>query len=241
MNGYLTPHAVEPPTRRSLHKTAKKLGAATLSLCVLLAAPAHADKPGRGLTADFEKNYLTFIIDHHYSALRITELAAGTDVQRDAPVNNPQEGTSPTFGTTATPAKAVSDEIKSMARAANRMQREEILEAQRFLRDWYGVTYNPKLTPEGQQKIQLLEQTAAGQQFDQTFLEVFSSHHYRALAPSLDCQVKSDIAHDQLRHYCDGIVHMQTRDINNMRKQLCDRFSICDYQPTTGVRGQRSS
>jgi len=213
---------------------------AVLSLCALLSATAYADGPGRGLTAQFEKDYLAFIIDHHYSALRMTELAAGTDLQRDAMLNNPQEGTSPTPNTAATPAKASNEQIKSMARQANRTQREEILKAQRFLRDWYGASHTPELKPEGQQQIQLLEQTPAGTQFDQTFLEVFSSHHYRALAPSLDCQVKSDIQHDSLKHYCDGIVHAQTNGINDMRKLLCDKFSICDYQPTTGLRGQYS-
>jgi hypothetical protein len=78
-----------------------------LGLCIL-AAPggvALADGPGRGATAHFEQHYLTFIIDHHYSALRMTELAAGTDPMRDAQVVAPQEGTSPTPRFAATPAK----------------------------------------------------------------------------------------------------------------------------------------
>lgn len=215
--------------------------AASASAVLVLAAvtyPAYADGPGRGLTASFEQDYLKFIIDHHYSALRMTELAAGTDVQRDAAVDNKEEGTSPTPGTSATPPKAGMDEIKSMARAGNRMQREEIMKAQKMLKDWYGTSYIPKLQPEGQQQIQLLEQTAGGAQFEQTYLQVFSSHHYRALAPSLDCQVKSDIGHDKLKHYCEGIVHHQTMEINEMRMMLCKQFAICDYQPTTGLRGQ---
>lgn len=213
---------------------------AALLLAATLSPLASADAPGRGLTAQFEQSYLTFIIDHHFSALRMTELAAGTAPQRDAAVNNPQEGTAPTPNTSATPAKATSDDIKSMAREANRMQREEIVKAQKFLRDWYGATHTPQLLPEGQQQIQILEQAKTGPQFNQAFLEIFSSHHYRALAPSLDCEVKSDIQHDQLKHYCDGIVHAQVLQINDMREHLCKDFSICDYQPTTGPRGQSS-
>ena len=210
------------------------------SLMAFIAAPANADSPGRGLTAQFEQDYLTFIIDHHYSALRMTELAAGTDAQRDAAIDNKDEGTSPTPNAAATPPKAGVEEIKSMAREASRVQREEILTAQRFLKEWYGITHTPQLLPEGQQQIQLLEQTPGGAQFEQTFLEVFSSHHYRALTPSLDCEVKSDLQHDQLRHYCNGIVHAQVQQISNMQKLLCSQFSICDYQPTTGLRGQYS-
>ncbi len=209
-----------------------------ISISILLTLPAIADSPGRGLAAQFEKDYLIFIINHHFSALRIIELAAGTDPQRDAAIDNPQEGTSPMPEASATPAKATSDEIKSMARQANRMQREEIATAQRFLREWHGINSTSQLLPEGQRQIQLLEQTPVGDQFNHVFLEVFSSHHYRALVPSQDCLVKADIKHDSPIHYCEGIVENQAREINDMRKQLCDKFNICDFQPTTGVRGQ---
>lgn len=212
-----------------------------ISVCALAAFPVYAEAPGRGAIAQFEKDYLTFIINHHYSALRITELAAGTDAQRDEPVNNPQEGTAPTPNFSATPAKASSDEIKSMSRMANRMQREEIVKAQRFLKDWYGVDHAPQLTPEGQQKIQVLTQAGAGPQFDRAFLENFSNHHYRALAPSQDCRVKSDLKHAELKHYCEGIVESQTRSINDMRNQLCMRFNNCDFQPSDVTAAQHSS
>lgn len=219
----------------------KALAVTTLTCSALLIGPAQADGPGRGQTAEFERDYLTFIIDHHFSALRMTELAAGTDTQRDPPVDNPQEGTSPTPSTSPTPPKAGMDDIKSMARMANRMQREEILTAQNFLREWYGETHTPTVRAEGQQQIRLLEQTSAGAQFEQTFLQIFSNHHYGALHPSLDCQVKSDNDHHQLKEYCEGIVHNQVREINNMREMLCRQFSICDYQPTTGTRIQSSA
>jgi uncharacterized protein (DUF305 family) len=215
--------------------------AATVSVCSLAAIPGYADAPGRGKTSEFEKSYLTFIINHHFSALRMSELAAGTDLQRDAAVNNPEEGTAPTPNTSQTPAKASSEDIKSMSRMANRMQREEIIKAQRFLRDWYGVNHTPQLTQQGQQQIQTLTQTAAGNQFDRAFLETFSNHHYGALIPSQDCRVKADLLHNELKHYCEGIVENQTREINGMRDQLCKRFNVCDFQPSSGSNGSNGS
>jgi hypothetical protein len=91
------------------------------------------------------------------------------------------------------------------------VQREEIKKAQKFLRDWYGIEHTPQLMPKGQQQIQALEQTPAGKQFDQVFLEVFASHHFRAMTQSQECRVKADIAHEDLKHYCEGIVGAQTR------------------------------
>ncbi|MFC7516676.1 DUF305 domain-containing protein [Herbaspirillum sp. GCM10030257] len=219
----------------------KGLTVTALTLSAIVMTPAQADGPGRGATAQFERDYLTFIIDHHYSALRMTELAAGTDVQRDPPVNNPQEGTSPTPGTSATPPKAGMEDVKSMARMGNRMQREEIAKAQKFLREWYGVNHTPTVRPEGQQQIQLLEQAPGGAQFERTFLQVFSNHHYGALHPSLDCQVKADNDHHQLKGYCEGIVHHQIMEVNDMREMLCKQFSICDFQPTTGTATQSAT
>jgi hypothetical protein len=70
--------------------------ACTTTIGLLTAATtARADAPGRGLTAPFEVAFLKMAIDHHFAALRVTGLAAGTDATRD-PELSPEEGTSPT-------------------------------------------------------------------------------------------------------------------------------------------------
>lgn len=211
----------------------------TTSLIAAASGTSFADGPGRGLTAEFEKRYLRNIIDHHYSALRITELAAGTDHQRDDDIS-PIEGTSPTPRTNPVQGKAGSDEIKSMARMNNRMQREEILTAQRFLRDWYGISYSPRLSPEGQAQITVLEKAPTGHGFDHLFLEVLSRHHYMALGPSADCQVAADQLHHALIRYCSAVVHSQIKDIQEMREMLSKEFGYHDYQPQSGERGRHS-
>lgn len=209
----------------------------TANTCLLLSAlgaalPAVAEGPGRGDTAKFERSYLVFVIDHHYSALRMTELAAGTDRTRDATVNNPMEGTSPTPEFGATPAKSTDDEIKSMARQENRMQREEIAKAQRMLKDWYGVRHDPVLGTEGRMMLDKLEGSPSGPQFDEAFLRSMSNHHFTILGPSLHCQVRSDLRHTTLMRYCDNIVVAQKNGINDMREMLCMKFSDCGFVPS---------
>lgn len=44
-----------------------------------------------------------------------------------------------------------------------------------------------------------------------------------------------------LKHYCDGIVDNQTREIDEMREQLCKKFSLCDFQPGSGRNGQHAN
>lgn len=202
-------------------------------------SPARADDPGEGLTRHFEIDYLKSIADHHFAALRMTELAAGTDLQRDPPVM-PMEGTSPTPDTHPVQAKAEMDELKSLARRNNRMQREEILTAQMFLRDWYGIEYQPRVRGMSRAQIAILEGAPAGREFDHLFMEVLSRHHFMALGPSTTCQVASDIDHEPLHRYCSGIVHAQINDIKSMREMLCKGFSICDYQPVVGLKGRHS-
>jgi len=179
------------------------------------------------------------IADHHLSALRMTELAAGTDATRD-PAISPDEGTSPTPDRAPVQAKAQSAELKSLARRNNRMQREEILTALGFLRDWYGIQYQPRVDRRGQAQIALLEQVPAGGEFDHLFMEVLSRHHALALVPSTQCQVSIDLEHHMLQRYCSGIVHAQINDISDMREMLCRDFSVCDYQPLVGLKGRHS-
>lgn len=204
-----------------------------IALLVVTVTTTIADTPGRGRTAAFEINYLRFIINHHFSALRMSELAAGTDPVRDAAMLT-NEGTAPTEGFPSTPSKSRLDDIKSMARAANRMQREEIGMAQQMLREWYNTDHRPAVTPEGQRLIDAVETAASGRAFDQAFLMNFSRHHYMALQPSLDCQVHRELEHDKLDRYCRGIVHAQVNEITEMRMMLCREFSLCDYQPSQG-------
>jgi uncharacterized protein (DUF305 family) len=118
----------------------------TIPLAIAASLPfsALADSPGHGLTARFEVEFMQMTIDHHFAALRMTELAAGTDMQRNPEISD-SEGTSPTNGFAATPAKATPDDLKSMARRNNRMQREEIMTLQGFLKDWYGIQYQPRV------------------------------------------------------------------------------------------------
>jgi uncharacterized protein (DUF305 family) len=202
-----------------------------------LGLAARADEPGRGLTAQFEIDFLKFSIDHHFSALRLSELAAGTDTSREAKMDA-QEGTSPTPDFEASPPKAGNDQLRSMARTANRVQREEIMQARDFLKKWYGIDYEPQLTAEGRQKIEILESAPAGPQFDQAFIEVFSRHHYNILPRAVDCLTSRELKHHDLENYCRGILDSQIRQIDDMRHSLCKLYGICDYQPLEDPMGK---
>lgn len=204
-----------------------------------LTADGQLTGPGRGLTKQFEISFMESTIDHHFSALRITELAAGTDTQRSASLS-PAEGTAPTPGFPATAAKADLPDLKSLARRNNRMQREEIQTMRQFLKDWYGIDYQPHLTSAGQEMIQLLDSTAAGAAFDHAFYEAFSRHHFTLLDPVNQCLTGSEEMHPDLMRLCRDMWHSQTSDIDQMRRELARHFGIVDFQPFKDPRGQHS-
>lgn len=234
-----TPHN-EPTSRMaSLRKgvtrktTLGVLGIATLA--TLITPAADAAEPGRGITASFEVRLMQLIIDHHYSALRMTELAAGTDPQRTGNLA-PNEGTSPTPGYPPTRPKSSLDEVRSMARMENRSQREQLAQLRMFLRQWYGVDYQPRVRQEQQQMLAHLEHAQPGRDFDHVFLEVFSRHHYTLLQPMNACITGADRRHDELIRLCSQMWHMQTTGVDEMRQLLERHFNIVDYQPFAGDR-----
>lgn len=207
------------------------LSRAALVMCLASASAlnAVAEEPGKGKTAPFEVHYLTMMIDHHFSALRMTELAAGTE-QRIASEVSPHDRVYPSPGFSATEPHAVLPEIKSLSRSANRMQREEILTAQKFLKEWYGVDYEPKLSEEARRDIATLE-ALQGAEFDKAFLKMFSQHHYQAAESSLQCLVARDLEHHDLHRYCENIMHAQVNEIDHMRHLACKHYEKCDIQP----------
>lgn len=120
------------------------------------------------------------------------------------------------------------------------MQREEIMTAQRFLRDWYGMNHDPVLTPQGRRQIRYLEDAPPGAEFDHLWMETLSRHHYMAITMATECLVASDLKHAALQRYCSGIQHAQIEGINDMREMLCKTKNICDYQPLRGLKGRHS-
>lgn len=200
--------------------TSRRLAAASLfGLAGLLPAAAQAAPIIEPPPFVDEVQYLEFTIDHHFSALRITELAAGT-----AAVGSSSNvaGSPDVFA--ATPAKGTNPLVLETATMANAEQRMEITEAQGFLRGYYGIDYAPRLRPFAQPLIAALDQAAAGDPFNVAYLEVFSGHHESLLPPSQGCVEAA--THEDVRAMCARIVEMQGQQIEEMRTELRETYGI---------------
>ncbi len=128
-----------------------------------------------------------------------------------------------------------------MARRNNRMQREEIMKMQGFLRDWYGIQYQPRVRPENAVQIAILERAQPGADFNHAFYELFARHHYTLMEPVNACMTGTDLGHDELRMECRGMWHSQIADIEMIRMELKKHFGIEDYQPFRNLEPLRGN
>lgn len=186
---------------------------------LLPAATAHAVPFLQSPTFANEVQYLEFTIDHHYSALRMTELAVGTD----------SVGSSSNFAGSpdvyaATPAKATDPVAVQVATTANAAQRKEIVKGQSFLQTYYGIDFIPTLQPPLEPLVSYLDQTASGDPFNIAFLEDFSGHHATLIPASQQCTTEA--VHAEVQAYCASIVASQTMQISQMRTELADVYGI---------------
>ena len=208
--------------QRDPGKTAQaRLASAAVAIVVGAAVPMTAravpfvEPPPFGNEADF----LEFTIDHHFSALRITELAAGT-----AAVGSSSHFAGSPNAFPSTPPQATDPVVLEVATAANAAQRMEIVDTQGMLENFYDVRYVPRMLSSQRQLVDALEAAPAGDPFNIAFLEIFSGHHATLLPPARECA--SVAPHAEVRAMCANMVAAQTREIEEMRAHLASAYGI---------------
>ena len=201
----------------SLARASTFVGA--LGIAILLPYSAHAVPMVEPPPFVNEVFYLKFTINHHFSALRMTELAAGTSTVGTA---SNYAGSPNIFA--PSPQKATDPVALNIAVEANQAQRMEIVEAQQFLSTYYGISHVPSLQPFSIPLLATLEQAPPGDPFNIAFLEVFSGHHATLLPPSQECTMQA--SHADVREYCAMIVASQTAQIAEMRTRLSEAYGI---------------
>ncbi len=173
-----------------------------------------------------ETDFLEFTIDHHFSALRITELAAGT-----AAVGFSSHFAGSPNAFPSTPPQATDPVVLEVATAANAAQRMEIVDTQGMLENFYDVRYVPRMLSSQRQLVDALEAAPAGDPFNIAFLEIFSGHHATLLPPARECA--SVAPHAQVRAMCASMVAAQTQEIEEMRAHLASAYGITEIPYVT--------
>jgi uncharacterized protein (DUF305 family) len=162
-----------------------------------LASIASRPAPSRS-TARYEIDFMTDMIDHHAMAVMMAEMCVE---------------------------KAVHDELRRLCEGIIAAQSREIRQMQSWLRQWYGVTYEPRMSRGAMKQMEGLA-SLSGAAFEIAFMEMMIKHHAKAVKEGEQCVNR--VFHDELRDLCENIIATQTAEIELMQSWLCEWYDICE-------------
>lgn len=153
-------------------------------------------------SAKVEVDYMRFTADHHTMGIEMAQLCL---------------------------AKAYRPELLELCRRNLADQTRERAEVLQWLRDWYGINYQPRISANGRRDIALLAAEPDGDPFQIRFLYVFPKHHENIVQKSE--RLLPEMFHPPLRQLASNIIVNQTRDINDMRSWACAWYGDCHTVP----------
>lgn len=169
----------------------------TAIACQTVSGFANGPAPERDQRR-FEINFLTEMIDHHFGAIKMSELCDGRTVHAEL--------------------HQMCDEMKA-AQAA------EITMMQGWLQSWYGVSHTPTLDRKMQRRIDALAKLS-GAAFEKAFMAMMIPHHAEAIERSRDCLLQA--YHAEMLNMCAKMLGAQGDEIAMMRLWLIEWYGIND-------------
>lgn len=163
-------------------------------------ASAPATNPA---SAQTEREYMEFTVDHHTAAIRMGEICLQ---------------------------KATNEKLRAMCQNIIQTQMSERSDVLNWLRSWYGVNKQPEIRPNARMMIRRLESLPAGDTFNIEISKMFIRHHMQIIQRSQ--QVLPRLSHQQLKDLAQNMTAMQSKEIEDFRSILCDTYRICGYTPT---------
>jgi uncharacterized protein (DUF305 family) len=147
--------------------------------------------------ANYETKFMTDMIDHHMMAVMTSEVCLE---------------------------EAVHEELRTMCQEIIAAQTAEIAQMQSWLQDWYGITYEPEMTPGGERMVERLA-ALEGAEFEIAFMEMMIKHHEGAVKEGEHCVAKAE--HQALIDMCQNIIATQSAEIAQMQTWLCEWYGEC--------------
>lgn len=158
--------------------------------------PASAAAPSPA-QANYEIKFMQDMIDHHMMAIMMAQLCLE---------------------------KAVHTELRALCTEIIAAQRAEIEQMQAWLQAWYGISYEPQMTPGAMQHMEKMAALSPAE-FEVAFMEMMIKHHTKAVKKGEQCLDKA--YHADLEQLCQDIIAAQTREIALMESWLCAWYGIC--------------
>lgn len=161
-------------------------------------ALANAPAPNP-TTAKFEVGFMERLSDHHLSAVKADTLC----LQR-----------------------ATHQALLNLCASDKKSQQMEINELVSWLKQWYGVSYQPRLTVAGRALVSYLDSVHNSKAFEIAYMEAIMPHHMQAILMAQNCLQRA--YHEQLKELCSNTISAQRMEMNEMKGFLCTWYDICN-------------
>lgn len=163
------------------------------------AAPGPATASAAAPTqaqARYEIRFMENMIDHHMMAVRMAQVCEQN---------------------------ATHEELRDLCAQIEASQSQEIAQMQSWLRQWYGITYEPRMTPGMERQIEKLA-SLGGAEFEIEFMQMMIEHHEKAVREGERCVERA--YHPELIQLCQNIVQTQTEEIQTMQTWLSEWYGV---------------
>lgn len=166
-----------------------------LSFVPLVSASGPAPEPDQ---RRFEMSFLEEMIDHHYVAVKMSELCDGRTAHPD---------------------------LQSMCENIRTAQTAEIATMRSWLQTWYGIDHEPQIDKNAAKQIADLSQLT-GTAFEQAYMIMMIEHHSMAAMMAIDCL--NQAYHPEMLNMCAMMLASQSDEIVTMRLWLQQWYGITD-------------
>lgn len=146
----------------------------------------------------FEIEFLKSMIDHHYGAVKMSELCKG---------------------------RTVHAELQAMCDSIIANQTAEIEKMRGWLRSWYGEDEEPSLTGRSRRDVERLARLT-GAEFEKAYMTMMIEHHSMAAKMAIDCL--NEAYHPEMLNMCAMMLGMQGDEIVQLRIWLQQWYGIND-------------
>ena len=123
--------------------------------------------------------------------------------------------------------KATHQDLKDLCHEMVKMQTAEIGQMKQWLKDWYGIDYQPEVRPDAMKEMEELSKLS-GAAFEVMFMKMLIKHHAEAMMMSAECLHMS--YHKELDQLCVEIIENQVAEVKELKQWLCEWYQICDGQ-----------
>lgn len=128
--------------------------------------------------------------------------------------------------------KAVNSDLRDLSQNIITTQTQEIETMQSWLKDWYGFSYEPEMSPGDQRMLDRMA-NLNGADFEIDFMQEMTNHHKTMLNDAVPCVSRA--GHSELSDLCQNIAKSQSSEIDQMQTWLSQRYGITSDNSMMGM------